>query len=112
MIERSDSDEVVEGDIVLFSRDRRLFAHRFVRRVDVAGHEILTRGDAMPAADATVRRQEMLGKIVLISRNGKHIKPRKRMHLTEWAVAACVQRSEIAARLVVKVHSLRQTSPV
>jgi SOS-response transcriptional repressor LexA len=107
LVEQSDTNE--PGDIVLFHRDRRLVAHRMIHRSEKAG--VTTRGDAMAYPDPPVRREEMLGKVVLISRNGKDIKPRKRMRLTERAVAACVRHSDIAARLVVRVHGLRQKSP-
>jgi hypothetical protein len=109
LVERSESSAVVEGDIVLFSRGRRLFAHRVVERSSSA--ELVTRGDAMPSRDPLVGSEEMLGKVVLILRNGKRIKPRKRLHLAERALAAAVRNSEIAARVVVGVHNLRQTSP-
>jgi signal peptidase I len=107
VIESSESNEVVEGDIILFSRDRRLFAHRVVKRANGTGHELVTRGDAMPVADPVVRGNEMLGRMVLIQRNGKSISPRKRMRFAARAVAALVRNSGIAARV-----GLRQTSQV
>jgi signal peptidase I len=112
VIESSESNEAVEGDINLFSRDRRLFAHRVVKRVHGAGHELVTRGDAMPVADPVVRESEILGRVVLIQRNGKSIRPTKRMHFTDRAVGAFVRNSGIAARVIVDVHGLRQTSRV
>ncbi|HEY1677787.1 MAG TPA: S24/S26 family peptidase [Candidatus Sulfotelmatobacter sp.] len=110
LVERYESREVAKGDIVLFSRDRRLFAHRALRSGSRSG--VLTQGDAMPAPDPPVQGEEVLGKVIRISRNGKHIQPRKWMRFRDRAVAACVQRSEVAARLIVSVHGLRQTSPV
>ena len=107
LVERSDGHEVAEGDIVIFSRDRRLFAHRVIGRSNQA--EVVTQGDAMRAPDPLVRRGEMLGKVLLISRNGKFIQPRKRMRISERAVAALVRNSEVAARVVVSVHGVRQT---
>jgi signal peptidase I len=112
VIESSESNEAVEGDIILFSRDRRLFAHRVVKRANDSGPGLVTRGDAMPVADAVVRENEMLGRVVLIQRNGKSITPRKRMRFAARAVAALVRNSDMAARVVVGVYGLRQTSPV
>ena len=37
VIERIHSDAVSEGDIVLFGRDRRVFAHRVVAKSGIAG---------------------------------------------------------------------------
>ena len=48
VIHRAASKDVSKGDIVLFSRDRRLFAHRVVS-ASLERSGILTRGDAMPA---------------------------------------------------------------
>jgi hypothetical protein len=105
VIEKSESCDVTEGDIVLFSRDRRLFAHRVIATPSEA--DIVTQGDSMPTPDPAVRSEEMLGKVVQISRNGRLITPRKRMRLRERAIAAAVRNSEIAARVVVGVHGLR-----
>ncbi|MGH9493624.1 MAG: S24/S26 family peptidase [Candidatus Sulfotelmatobacter sp.] len=110
VIERSECGDVEEGDIVLFSRDRRLFAHRVVKRARPSEPDIVTRGDAMSTADPVVGGKEMLGRVVLIQRNGKSIKPRKRMRIPERAVAALVRNSGVAARVVVGFHGLRQSS--
>ncbi len=48
-----ESDCVSKGDLVLFSRDRRLFVHRVVTR-DVESSSVLTQGDAMPAPDQVI----------------------------------------------------------
>ena len=61
--------EVKTGDVVLFSREARFFIHRVLRIVQ-PGQEarLLTRGDAMPGADAPVRAEEFLGKVVSVQR--------------------------------------------
>jgi len=111
VIERVDSDAVCEGDIVLFNRERRLFAHRVVTKSGSDGDtRILTRGDAMPQPDPLVSDRDLLGRVKHIVRNGKCIEPSRNPRLSERAVSALVRRSEIAARVVVGVHGLRQTS--
>ena len=118
-IERIHPDAVSEGDIVLFSRDRRFFVHRVVAKGRPKDAAIVTRGDAMPASDPPVPLSDLLGKVSFILRNGKCIKPNRNLRRSEQAVAALVQRSEFAARVIVGVHawrdagqgaSLRQTS--
>src|SRR5450631_1317539 len=53
LIERVGREEVSEGDIVLFGRDRRLFAHRVVAKVDISENlQLTTQGDGMPRPDA------------------------------------------------------------
>ncbi len=111
MFERVDPALLSEGDIVLVDRDRRLFAHRLVAK-NLQNSGILTRGDAMRAPDPRVDEKKLLGKVSFILRNGRCIEPRKTLRVSERAVAALVQRSEIAARVVMGVHNLRQPSQV
>jgi signal peptidase I len=110
VVEKADSSVVREGDIVLFGRDRRLFAHRVVTKRSHSGDSrLVTRGDAMPAADSPLAKDELLGKVSVIVRNGRCIAPSRSLRLSERAVAALVRSSEIAARVVVGVHGM-QTS--
>jgi signal peptidase I len=110
LIERIDSDAVAEGDIVLYGRDRRFFVHRVVTKCQSQKAEFVTRGDAMPAPDPPVPESDLLGRVSFILRNGKCIEPRRTLRLPERAVAAVVQRSTFAARVVVGVHGMRQNS--
>ena len=69
VIDRIPSEDVFSGDIVLFGRDRRLFAHRVVTRGAVTkgkaqNAEILTRGDAMPAPDPPVPETQTAQKVI------------------------------------------------
>jgi signal peptidase I len=111
VIEHVNSDAVSEGDIVLFGRDRRLFAHRVVKKPGTAGDSrILTRGDASPRPDPPVSDGDLLGRVAFILRNGKRIEPRRTPRATERAVAALLRSSDIAARLVTGVHGMCQSS--
>jgi len=109
-VERANRDDLSEGDIVLFSRERRILAHRMVRRSSDGEGTILTRGDAMPQSDPPVSDRDLLGKVAFILRNGECIEPRRRLRFSERAVAAACQWSKLAARAVVGVHCLRQPS--
>lgn len=109
IVQRTASHEVIQGDIVLFGRDARLFAHRVVGRT-VDDFRVITRGDAMPAADSPVDDREVLGKVIFILRNGRCIEPPKTLRAPQRAVAALVRRSELAARIVVGVHGMRPPS--
>lgn len=107
IIERLHFAEVTRGDIVLFGRDRRLFAHRVLKN---RGSAMVTRGDSMPAPDPPVSENEFLGRVSSIVRNGRHIEPRRVLRAGEHAIASLVQRSEIVARVVLGVRRLFQTS--
>jgi signal peptidase I len=109
LIERAHAEEVSEGDIVLLSRDRRLIVHRIVRQ---EGGAMLTQGDGNPTADSPVDATDVLGKVSFILRNGRCIEPQKSLRVSERAVAALVRRSAVAARFLVGIHDMCQTSQV
>ena len=110
LVDRVLSEQISEGDIVLFGRDRRLFAHRVVAKNAVDGGQTITQGDGMPQPDLPVSDSELLGRVSFIIRNGRCIEPSKTLSASERAVAALVRRSESVARVVVGVHSLRNSS--
>jgi signal peptidase I len=116
LIKRAERRDISEGDIILYSRDRRLVVHRVVGRqigtnadAPSAG-ATQTRGDAMPTTDPLVADADLLGKVSLIQRNGRRIEPRKSLRISERAVALFARRSEFAARVIVRVHGFRQRS--
>jgi hypothetical protein len=108
VVESASRDSVNRGDIVLFGRDRRLFAHRVVARPHSS--QILTRGDSMARPDPPVSADEILGKVSYIIRDGKCIEPRRRQKFSERAMAALARRSQVAARVVVGVHGMSQAA--
>lgn len=109
VIERIVADQVSAGDIVLFGRDGRFFVHRVVAKTGAAEDAaIVTRGDAMPQPDQPVTRHELLGRVSYIVRNGKLIEPGRSLPAPQRAIAALVQRSDFATRVVVGVHGMIQ----
>jgi hypothetical protein len=112
-VERASFDRVSEGDVVLFHRDGRLFAHRAVRTAgDAIDSGVLTRGDAMRSADAPVTESELLGRVTSIDRNGRCIDARKNPRFLERAISTLIQRSEVASRVAVGIHGFRASSRV
>jgi hypothetical protein len=109
VVESVDRQAVSEGDIALFARDRRLFAHRVVANRSGDGR-LVTRGDAMPAPDSPISDGELLGKVSRILRNGRWLEPSRRLCFTERAVAALARGSEIGARVVVSIHGIQQAA--
>ena len=63
-----------------------------------------------PPGSSGVTKRNLLGKVSFIVRNGKCIEPRRSLRVSERAVAALVRSSDIAARVVVGVHGMRQAS--
>jgi len=100
------SGEVSRGEIVLFSRNQRLFAHRVVSTpVDGPGL-IITQGDGMPHPDPPVAASELLGKVSRIVRNERCLEPSPKLGVPSRAVAEIVRRSHSAAQIVVGVHGM------
>jgi len=106
-LETTTAGELGEGDIVLFTRDQRLFAHRIVK---TGANAIVTRGDAMPRADRAVTDDELLGRVICIMRNGKRIEPSRNLRLSERVVAGVVRFSDFGARVVVGIHGMFQAT--
>ncbi len=90
--------DVEAGEIVLFSRESLLVAHRVVRN---CGSALITRGDSLPFTDPPVR-SELLGRVVGLIRDGKEIQlqpglsPRLRLlaylvRHSSWCMRLCVR---------------------
>jgi len=110
VIEHARSGDVFDGDIVMFSNGRRFVAHRVIAKSNGSGDSMVqTQGDALPHPDSPVARGDLLGKVSFIVRNGRSIEPSKSLRLSERAIAALFRRSEIASRVVVGVHGMRQS---
>jgi signal peptidase I len=114
VIEQVDHSLISAGDIILFGRHRRLFAHRVVS--DTRDAEtgmcitMMTRGDGMPTPDAPVPPSEVLGRVSLVLRNGHCMEPDAKLGLLKSAVANIVRHSVWAFRVLVRLQGLRETS--
>src|SRR2546422_7181728 len=109
-VRRQSFSEFQSGEIVLYEREagentltrpygpaspggRGFVAHRIVRR---NGRQLITRGDSLRRNDAPVHEEQVLGRVVCVTRNGRHIGlefTRKR-RIVAWGL----QRSDFAGR--------------
>jgi signal peptidase len=65
------------GEIVLFARGGRLFAHRIVGRGGGSPDpHLVTRGDALLDDDPPVVQSELLGRVISIERGRSRVRPR------------------------------------
>ena len=96
-------EQVRVGDIGVFLRYGRIFAHRVVSAQPV----LITQGDAVPAPDPPVTTDEFLGKVTSIERRGKRISPSGRLSMAGRMIAAVAGRSARANRILQRVHALR-----
>ena len=109
VIEPARSESVGKGDIVLFRRDGRLFAHRVSGKSGSASDfQIVTQGDGMRNPDPPVSSSQLLGKVSFVVREGRCLELAQTPRLSMRAVAALVRRSSWAARVVVGVHKMGQ----
>ena len=109
VIEPARSESVGKGNIVLFRRDGRLFAHWVSGKSGSASDfQIVTQGDGMPNPDPPVSSSQLLGKVCFVVRDGRCLEPARILGFSMRAVAALVRRSSSAARVVVGVHKMGQ----
>lgn len=92
------------GDIVLYMRQRRLFAHRVVAR---SVTQLITQGDGMAEADVPVTAHEFLGKIIQVMRRGNTIRHASKPGWRTRLAAVLFRRSAIAGRLFTRLQALR-----
>jgi hypothetical protein len=89
-------EEACPGDVVLFMRHRRLFTHRVTSR---SGACIITQGDGIGEPDPCVTADELLGRVIGITRRGKNIPNASKLTLPARLAAALFRRSAAAGRL-------------
>jgi Peptidase S24-like len=106
-IERVSSECVSTGAIVLFARDGKLYVHRLIARLRDCDF-FVSQGDAMVEIDPPFASSALLGRVRLISRNKKEIRPRASLSLPQRAVSSVLRRSVLASRVLGRLHTFRQ----
>ncbi len=91
--------ELLPGQIVVYRRDELLIVHRITKN---SGDHLITRGDARPFNDPPVKAIEILGHVISIRRNGRHINPEQ----SSWqrAVSSILRRSDFSTRLALALN--------
>ncbi len=70
MVQAARAKELTAGDVAVFYRAGKIFAHRVIRNTAAA---LLTKGDAFPDADSPVAQRELLGRVTGVRRGQKHM---------------------------------------
>jgi hypothetical protein len=91
------------GDVAVFVRGGRLFAHRVVS-VDASGP--VTRGDAVRTPDAPVEADEWLGRVVKVVRRGRAFRPGVQPAPVARVAAHLFSRCARAGRLFTRLDGL------
>lgn len=97
-------NETRTGDIAVFTRHDRLFAHRVVGR---AGRHLLTQGDTVPLQDAPVSETELLGVVLSVTRRGKSARLPADRSRAGRLVAGLVRRSSRVNRILQRLGSVK-----
>jgi signal peptidase I len=108
IIKRCFFGEVSPGDIVLYARERRLFAHRVIGAgADLGEPYLVTQGDASPTPDSPISAAEFLGRVSQIVRAGKCVERASVLSFPNRLIANVARYSTIVARLFVYRHVTR-----
>ena len=108
-VRRQSFSEFRRGQIVLYERvageNAQLVAHRVVDCSGDRGQQLITRGDSLPRNDAPVHEDQILGRVVSISRNGRPISPdfTRSRRIAAWVL----RRSDLAGRVFLRFTSIR-----
>jgi signal peptidase I len=98
-----------EGQVILFTREGRLVAHRVVGRLESASStQLITRGDAHDHCDPPVAASEILGTVASISRGGREIPMAS--PATQKLLSFGIRHSDLIRRAALKIHSIRRRS--
>jgi hypothetical protein len=97
VVQRKEIGNLVQGDIVLFKRDDRLFAHRIVGRMERNGVPcVVTSGDSLPHKDPPVFPHELLGRVSSIVRGRREISPK--VTLFQKLISSPLRNSDFLTR--------------
>lgn len=113
LIQRAMLEEILPGEIAVFLRAGRLFAHRVAERkavVNARGDKelfLITRGDRQRDCDSPVDSSELLGRVVSIERESRNIKvaPNRAVRMT----ARMLQSSDRATSLYLFLATFSRT---
>jgi signal peptidase len=78
-----DPNDIERGDIILTTRDNRIYAHRVIGIKGNPPSEWLVKGDTLLSPDPPVRAEDILGRVIAVQRRGRLISlltPRARAH--------------------------------
>ncbi|MBI3663806.1 MAG: S24/S26 family peptidase [Acidobacteria bacterium] len=93
-VRREEAARIHPGEIVLFVREGRLYAHRVIRKSWHEGRAVLvTKGDALPRADAPLAAGELLGRVFRVRRGAREFALDSPQRRTLGRAAALVTHS-------------------
>jgi signal peptidase len=107
-VQRAVMSEISSGDIVLYAREGRMFAHRVVGFLDSpAGSLLIARGDRLRHNDPPVSSRELLGKVISIERGNSQRRPASCLSGWERMIVHLLRNSDYATYLYLRLAALR-----
>ena len=107
-VQRAGLSEISPGEIVLYSREGRLFAHRVVARA--GSHDdprLITRGDRLFHNDPPVSSSELLGRVTSVrcgdGRGHRHVNTDARLNAWEQIIVRVLQTSDRATYIYLRL---------
>jgi hypothetical protein len=76
VVQHEGLNRLMRGDIALFVRDNRLFAHRVLHQETATVPHLITCGDSLMELDRPVLSDELIGRVTSIVRGARRIDPR------------------------------------
>ncbi len=108
-VQRAAFSDIAAGEIALYLREGRLFAHRVVARAGGSQQPLLVlRGDRLSQNDAPVCASEFLGRVHRIERDGRLLQPAARLSMWERIVVLLLRSSDRATSLYLWLDARRQ----
>ena len=96
------------GDVALWSRDGRFYAHRVTRLLqDGERTTLVTRGDALTAEDPPVGRDEYLGAVLAVVRRGRLIELSAKPTFAKRLLSYFIRHSDSLTSWLLRGHTLR-----
>jgi signal peptidase I len=96
--------EMSPGEIVLYSREGRLFAHRVVTRAGSPERPFLiTRGDRLYHTDPPVSSSELLGRVNFIERRQKRFRPATGLSIWRRKIVLLLRSSDRVTYLYLRL---------
>jgi hypothetical protein len=106
-VQRAVVTEISNGEIVLYVREGRMFAHRVVGCMDnPEGSLLIARGDRLRHNDPPVSSRELLGKVISIERGDRQVKITSLSGGFNHRISHLLKASDRATYLYLKLASL------
>ena len=98
-VQRCELAEFRAGQIVVYQQEEKLVIHRVEC---VSGDHLMTRGDSRPHFDPPVLADEIVGRVVSISRGGRSVD----LERTFWRrlASSILRRSDFCTRVTLYLH--------